>query len=351
MNDFYTPPADIPSVSRAKAIQINDLRDSVDAGFDAVETELDGYLDTIEAAKTIAVDSAAASTTSASEAADSASDAAASATAADEYTTSLSGTSTTSKAVGDGAKTFTVESGKNFSQGQFISIISDADSDNYMHGAVTSYSGTTLVVAVSNSGGTGTFSDWSISVSGSQGEKGDKGDESGYFTPLYSVTASSAASVEFDSFPTGYDEFMIESLDCYCSATAAEELLDLTIASGSPLVYKTAGYCSLYSENGSNLLTVTNSAFARVAKLNPSLIGRGHLAMRVGGLSAGSLFSCRGDGTTQLEMTTTRIPRRASSRSVWNGGTDAVTGIKLAMETGTYTITGTFNVYGVHYGG
>jgi len=44
-----------------------------------------------------------------------------------------------------------------------------------MHGQVTSYSSTNLVVNVTDIGGSGTLADWNISVSGSQGSTGPTG--------------------------------------------------------------------------------------------------------------------------------------------------------------------------------
>lgn len=97
--------------------------------------------------------------------------AAAAATAA-AYSTALTATSSTSLAIGLGAKTFTTQASKGFVANQFFSAISSANNANYMHGAITSYSGTSLVVNVTDFGGSGTHTDWTLSVSGSQGAAG-----------------------------------------------------------------------------------------------------------------------------------------------------------------------------------
>jgi len=96
-------------------------------------------------------------------------------TAANNYAAALKATSTSSIAIATGSKTFTIQSGKQFAAGQFVLISSDANSANYMHGQVTSYSSTTLVVNVLDIGGSGTFTDWTISVSGSRGTQGPTG--------------------------------------------------------------------------------------------------------------------------------------------------------------------------------
>lgn len=106
---------------------------------------------------------------------DSAIAAAASAALAAVYAAGLAGTSTTSIAIASGAKTFTTQAGKQWVAGQFLQIASAANSANYMHGSVTSYSGTTLIMNITDVGGSGTKTDWVISVSGSQGTTGATG--------------------------------------------------------------------------------------------------------------------------------------------------------------------------------
>lgn len=119
--------------------------------------------------------SATSSATQATNAATSASSAATSATDAQNYALALSGTSTTSLLIATGAKTFTTQSGKQFIAGQFLQIASNANAANYMHGTVTSYSGTSLVMNITDIGGSGTLADWNISIGGTQGATGATG--------------------------------------------------------------------------------------------------------------------------------------------------------------------------------
>ncbi len=79
---------------------------------------------------------------------------------------SYSATSTTSLTIGTGTKNLTVEAGKGFTAGQAIIIAETATPSNYMVGQVTSYnSGTGALVFNSTvTGGSGTASAWSISV-------------------------------------------------------------------------------------------------------------------------------------------------------------------------------------------
>lgn len=106
----------------------------------------------------------------------SASAASSSATAAAASAATLQGTSTTSLAIAVASKTFTTQSGKAFTAGRWLLITSDANPTvNYMHGQVTSYSGTSLIVNVTNIGGSGTLADWTITVSGTRGAQGVQG--------------------------------------------------------------------------------------------------------------------------------------------------------------------------------
>lgn len=82
------------------------------------------------------------------------------------------GTSSTSNTIGTGSKTFTTQTGLGILSGTFV-LISDSDTPaNYMHGQVTSYSGTTLIVNVLYTGGSGTITAWNIAPSGVQGPGG-----------------------------------------------------------------------------------------------------------------------------------------------------------------------------------
>ena len=75
-------------------------------------------------------------------------------------------TSSTSNAVSNGAKTFTVSTGLSYTTQQDVTIAHDAT--HHMHAVVTSYdSGTgVLVVDVQQHTGTGTFTSWTINVGG-----------------------------------------------------------------------------------------------------------------------------------------------------------------------------------------
>ncbi len=88
----------------------------------------------------------------------------------------LMSTSTTSLAIGTGSKVFTTQAGKAYTAGLPMFISSDASPTvNYMFGTVTSYSGTTLTINVTDIGGSGTLADWTITVAGIKGATGSTG--------------------------------------------------------------------------------------------------------------------------------------------------------------------------------
>ena len=83
-----------------------------------------------------------------------------------------SATSTTSLAIGTGSKTLTIQSGKAFLANQWVLIQETSNAANQMLGKVTSYGGTSLVVNVTATGGSGTHADWTIVLTNSAAAAG-----------------------------------------------------------------------------------------------------------------------------------------------------------------------------------
>lgn len=75
-------------------------------------------------------------------------------------------TSTTSLAIGAGSKSLTVQTGKAFVVGQWVTITSTASPANWMHGQITAYTSGTgaLVVNVGMTGGSGTIAAWTVGL-------------------------------------------------------------------------------------------------------------------------------------------------------------------------------------------
>lgn len=81
------------------------------------------------------------------------------------YNLAVSTTSSSSVLIGTGDKTFTVGAGLGFIPGMSISVArTSAPGTSSMFGVVKTYSSTTLVVTVASVTGSGTFTDWSISL-------------------------------------------------------------------------------------------------------------------------------------------------------------------------------------------
>jgi hypothetical protein len=81
---------------------------------------------------------------------------------------SLTTTSATSLTIATGSQTLTIQSGKTYSPGMGVKIARTSDpTTSYMSGTVVSYSGTSLVVSVDGFGGSGTFSDWTVTFASS----------------------------------------------------------------------------------------------------------------------------------------------------------------------------------------
>ena len=102
----------------------------------------------------------------------------------------VSPTSSTTLTVGTGEKTLTVEENKALGIGQSVRIARTSDPLIWMDGVVTSYVGTTLKVLVSDTDGSGTYSDWTVTLSGAAGPQGDEG-----WSPVLAVVNDGARRV------------------------------------------------------------------------------------------------------------------------------------------------------------
>ena len=140
----------------------------------------------------IAYNSATSATASASAASVSEIAAAASAVSAATAAASLTANSSTSNTIGTGNLTFTILAGKQFAAGQFLLAVSSANTANYVYGQVVSYVGTTIVIGVTDIGGSGTKTDWVISVAGIKGAVG-------VAASTLSQTLTDGATINWDS--------------------------------------------------------------------------------------------------------------------------------------------------------
>ena len=184
MNEYYTPPDDIVMFTKVKASQLNDLKYSVDIGFDNLPTDLSGLkqevIDAREDKPTLLsrLQAAEASTaadviTCQSEVNEAVAQVALATIQANNAESSAqtallapgtSANSTTPITIGQGDKTFIIETGKLFVEGMTLKAYS---AGNWIIGTVSSYNSGSgeLVLNVTTIFGTGTYSDWTISIS------------------------------------------------------------------------------------------------------------------------------------------------------------------------------------------
>jgi len=110
------------------------------------------------------------------------------------------GNTKSSLAIGTGTKTFTTtRSGLPITTGQVLRVAKMQGRDNYMQGTVTSYSGTTLVMNITSTGGSGTWTFWYIATQDTtkilNNYDNGAGDDSAA-TPLIGFQQTQAGSAE-----------------------------------------------------------------------------------------------------------------------------------------------------------
>lgn len=83
------------------------------------------------------------------------------------------GTSLTSLTLGAGIQSFTAQPGKNWAPGMWVNVARTSDATKSMSGPILSYNfdtgATQVFVATANVSGSGTFTDWTITISGRPG--------------------------------------------------------------------------------------------------------------------------------------------------------------------------------------
>lgn len=110
-------------------------------------------------------------------------------------TTAVSGTQVT---LGFGAKTFTIQSGKFFPETASVLVRDLNTAGNYLYGTVTSYSGSTLLVEIINTAGSGTSSSWAIRLLDGPGALDvDSADDWGSITEAASGSTSGPEDYKF----------------------------------------------------------------------------------------------------------------------------------------------------------
>jgi len=231
----------------------------------------------------------------------------------DRATTSGFGTSTDSLSISVASKSFTTNTNLQFAVGSQLTITATSDLSKYMSGQVTAYNQATgaITVNITSVMGSGTFSDWSITLSGAAGATGADGIADNI--SIGTVTSGTAAAS--------------------ITGTSPNKFLNLTLQTGATGATGAAG-----APNVLSIGTVTDgvTADATITGTSPSQVL--NLVLPKGDTGATGATGAKG----------------LNARGVWNGATayvvdDWVTYSgssyyrKIAGTTGTDPATDTTN--------
>ena len=117
-----------------------------------------------------------------------------------------------------------------FFVGDFAKVFNDAAPADYIWGEVTAVAANSITVAIASSGGSGTFSAWTVIATGEQG------------------AATGIASVSQDPSPVLGGNFATGAYDITFSAAGSQLIFDAAssgiAANGTPITQAVLGYCS-----------------------------------------------------------------------------------------------------------
>lgn len=173
----------------------------------------------------------------------------------DRATTSVFGTSTDSLSVTTGSKSFTTNTNLQFVAGSQVTITATADLSKYMSGQVTAYTQSTgaITVNVGSVNGSGTFSSWSITLSGAAGATGAAGIADNI--SIGTVTSGAAAASITGTSPNKFLNLTLEQ--------GATGLTGATGATGAPNILSIGSVTS----SGTASATITGTSPAQVLNL------------------------------------------------------------------------------------
>ena len=182
--DPPNPLTDTQSAFNVKALAftqaLNPWAAQVNTVAGEVNTNKLAAADSASAAANAATDAAAQKTLAQGYASDAATQASLAASSAGSAVNApgTSATSTTTISVSAGSASLTIQTGKAFAVGQFVVVASTASPANYMAGQITGHNAGTgsLTINATHINGSGSYSDWTISVVGAPAAGGVAGD-------------------------------------------------------------------------------------------------------------------------------------------------------------------------------
>lgn len=198
--------------------------------------------------------------------------------------------STSAVTIGVGSKTFTVGSGLAYAPGNTVVIASAANPANLMFGSITSYSGTSMIVNVTVAAGSGSHSDWNISLQGSPGTGNNTvcvdatGSSSTYTCPTPTPAVSTLSGLLVTFIPgttnTGVATLNVQGFGAVplkrSDGTTDPSAGDLVAGSAYIFVYNAGNFVE-----GSAVSTVTPSGSAGDVQIKNGLGGFGAAPINV----------------------------------------------------------------------
>lgn len=192
------------------------------------------------------------------------------------YATALNGTSTTSVSIATGSKSFTTQADKQFFVGNWLTISSAGNINNYMFGQVTAYNSTTgaLTVNVTEIAGVvGPFADWNVSISGIKGVNGTIPD--GSITrqkiAIGAVAAENLTSSKTANYTATSDDDFIP-----CNATSAGFTITLppaaTVSGRELTIKKTDASFNIVTIDANGSETIDGALTRRLCTQNETII-------------------------------------------------------------------------------
>ena len=159
--------------------------------------------------------------------------------------------SLTSLTVGTGSQTFTVNTNATdtaFIVGNRVRLVNS--STNYMDGVITAYSGTSMTVLVDGTAGSGTYTAWFVTLTGSVGGVTSFSGNSTGLTPATPTVGaiSLAGTLVAANGGTGQASYAVGDLLYASTTTALSKLAD--VATGNALISGGVGVAPLYGKIG-----------------------------------------------------------------------------------------------------